>query len=243
MSLKIFILSPHFDDAAYALTLHISGIIKSGIPLTVINCFTITSWTAFPVEAKGTEDISLMRQDEDIAYYRQFNADVCFINLNLLDAPLRNNYIFKHKALEPEEWRVVTELKTRLEEHVDGILLCPLGIGDHIDHVICKEAIIQLYGSMRTVFYEDLPYAARITFPEIESYVTDLEQRLNVKLKSQTYDQRKCDISKELAIGVYKSQLKDEFCGEIIAHMHRLSGERLWGEIDLLDILNIRLNC
>ena len=130
---KISILSPHFDDAAYALTLHISGIIKSGIPLTVINCFTVTSWTAFPVDAKGRKEISLMREHEDVAFYSQFNTPVTFVNLNLLDAPLRNEYIFQYKQLEPDEWMLVKELRERLQDHIDGLVLCPLAIGNHID--------------------------------------------------------------------------------------------------------------
>ena len=43
--MKIFILSPHIDDAAYGLTLSISQFLNSGIDVTIINCFTVTQWT------------------------------------------------------------------------------------------------------------------------------------------------------------------------------------------------------
>lgn len=243
MSLKLFILSPHYDDAAYALTLHIAGFVDNKTPLTIINCFTITQWTAHAVEEKGINEISLLRKKEDEAFYKLFDPHIGCIDLQLLDAPLRNDYIFQYKQFNSDEWEVVKVLRNNLEKHVNGFLLCPLGIGKHIDHAICREAVSQLYSTIHVVFYEDLPYAARISPDEITLYVTDLENRLGVKLNYHIYNPENCAINKELAIRVYESQMKDEFSSEIIAYMNKLSGERLWGETELLEQLKRELRC
>lgn len=246
MSLKLFILSPHFDDAAYGLTLHIAGFIKSKLPLTIINCFTVTKWTAIPVNNKNVTTISLLRAKEDAAYNTLFNLAIRFINLNMLDAPLRNGYIFQFKPFEPNESELVEELENKLRDTIEmdeSILLCPLGIGNHIDHAICREAVIKLYGKMKVLFYEDLPYAARITYDDIKNHIKELELRLNVKFRNNIYGLQNCTIDKELAIRQYKSQMNDDICREIIGHMHQLSGERLWGEAEILNQLKEKMLC
>jgi LmbE family N-acetylglucosaminyl deacetylase len=243
VSLKIFILSPHYDDAAYGLSLHIAGFVNNRIPLTIINCFTVTQWTAHAVEEKGVNEISLLRKREDEAFYCLFGPDIQCVDLHLLDAPLRNNYIFKYKPFDHGEWEVVETLKNKLKKHVNGLLLCPLGIGNHIDHAICREAVSELYRSLDVVFYEDLPYAARISPEEVTLYVNDLESKLGVKLSNHTYNLQDCNPDKELAIRVYESQMKDEFSAEIIAYMNKLSGERLWGETELLEKIKRGLGC
>nr|MBA4140517.1 PIG-L family deacetylase [Segetibacter sp.] len=150
--LRIYILSPHFDDAAYGLTLTISKLINRDIPVTLINCFTVTRWTALPVADKDVKSVSLLRAMEDAEYNKLFNSAINIINLDLLDAPLRNGYIFKSSPFAPDEWELVEELKTYLEENVDGLLLCPLGIGNHIDHALCRAATAKLYKKLKVLF-------------------------------------------------------------------------------------------
>lgn len=247
MSLKIFILSPHFDDAAYGLTLHISGIVKSELPLTIINCFTITRWTAVPVEQKGIEAVSKLRANEDVRYNNLFDSMISFINLNLLDAPLRNGYIFQFKPFELNEWALVHKLQERLESIVppqNNILLCPMGLGNHIDHAICVEAAAELYhGSLNVLFYEDLPYAARITESEIKMHINKLEKRLGVILEHEILSPQNCKVDKEVAVRVYESQMNDDICSEILAHLNNVSGERIWGEATLLKELRDKMKC
>ncbi|WP_423146400.1 hypothetical protein [Rubrolithibacter danxiaensis] len=243
MSLKVNILSPHIDDAAYGLTLHISSFIKSEVPLTLINCFTVTRWTAIPVESKEVKDVMLLRETEDNQFNSFFNSAIKIINLNLLDAPLRNGYIFQTMPFEAIEWEMVEKLKNYLEENITGILLCPLGIGNHIDHAICREAVEQIYRKIKVVFYEDLPYAARISQEAIFDHVKELETKLNIQLGSHIHSVQNCSIDKELAVRIYKSQMNDTICSEIISHMNSLSGERLWGEQEVLESLVKVLRC
>lgn len=230
------------DDAAYGLTLSISRFINNKLPVTIINCFTVTKWTIVFV-SKDIKEVSLVREKEDIAFNTIFNSAIHIINLNLLDAPLRNGYIFQYKPFEPDEWDMVNELKNHLEKIADGIWLCPLAIGNHIDHAICREAILQLYKKRKVLFYEDMPYAYRISEEERILHVKELEERLQVPLFSFINGLQHCTIDKGQAIRVYKSQLNDEICTEILAHMNGLAGERLWGEAEVIECLKNELSC
>jgi LmbE family N-acetylglucosaminyl deacetylase len=232
--LKIYILSPHIDDAAFGLALIVSKCANNNIPVTIINCFTITKWTAIPVENKEISTVSLLRKNEDAEFYKTVNSNINIVNLDLLDAPLRNGYIFQNQPFQPNELELVEQLKGLLEERVDGLLFCPLGIGHHIDHAICRAAVVGLYKKLHVVFYEDLPYAQRITQQQIEQHIEQLEAELGVQLTHFTDGLLNCAIDKEQAIRLYKTQMNDTIASEIIAHLNALKGERMWAEESVL---------
>lgn len=227
---KIFILSPHIDDAAFGLTLTISKLINRKVPITIINCFTVTKWTAIAVENKEIETVSLLRKNEDIEFYKAFNGKINIVNLDLLDAPLRNGYIFQNQPFHQNELELIEDLKKLLQQHVDGWLFCPLAIGGHIDHIVCREAVIGLYTNLNVIFFEDLPYAQRIGEDQIHRHVHMLEEQSGVKFTSHIVGRDVSTMDKGQAIKAYKSQLNDEISSEIISHMNALQGERLWGE-------------
>ena len=233
--MKVYILSPHIDDAAFGLTLTISKLIGKA-DITIINCFTITKWTAVAVENKEIDTVSRLRKNEDAEFYTSI-GNVNIINLDLLDAPLRNGYIFQNQPFQHNELELIETLKKLLQQHVDGLLLCPLGIGNHIDHAIAREAVLQLYKNAKVLFYEDLPYAFRITYAQIESQVNNLSKRLNVMLTSDINVLSSNSVNKEKAIRTYKSQMNDEICAEIKSHLNNLGGERIWGEAADINLL------
>lgn len=232
--MKIFILSPHIDDAAFGLALTISKCAGSNIHITIINCFTISKWTTIPVENKEVSAVSLLRKNEDATFYKTINENITIINLDLLDAPLRNNWVIQFKPFEQDELELIDELKGLLEKHVDGLLLCPLGIGNHVDHAICRAAVLKLYAEKDVLFYEDLPYAQRITQQQIEQHIKDLETERNVSLVHHIDGLLNCTINKEEAVRMYKSQMEDQIALEIMAHLNSLKGERIWGEEQIL---------
>jgi LmbE family N-acetylglucosaminyl deacetylase len=233
--LKAYILSPHFDDAAYGLTLTIAQLLEANVPVTIINCFTITKWTALPVEDKDVKSVSALRAKEDADFNLFFNNAINIINLDLLDAPLRNGYIFQSSSLAPGELQLVEQLTTFVQANVDGLLFCPLNIGGHIDHVICRAAVARVYADKHVLFYEDLPYASRITEEQIIDHLARLQEELKATFTSRVNVYQ--PTLKEQAIRVYKSQLTEEICSEILARMKAIKGERVWGEKQTVDQL------
>lgn len=233
--MKVYILSPHIDDAAFGLALTISKCANNNVSVTIINCFTVSKWTAIPVENKEIAAVSLLRKNEDVAFYKTIHNNINIINLDLLDAPLRNGYVIQHKPFEKDELELVSELKNMLEKYVDGLLLCPLGIGNHIDHAICRSAVTKLYANVETLFYEDLPYAQRITHQQLEDHIKELATELGVTLVHHTDGFLNCTVDKEQAVRMYKSQMEDSIASEIMAHLNTLKGERIWGEEKVLE--------
>lgn len=232
--MKIYILSPHIDDAAFGLTLTISRFIRHKTPVKLINCFTVTKWTGVFVSG-DIEVVSALRKQEDAAFNQLLSSAIDIVNLELLDAPLRNNYIHQFHSFNPDELELIETLKNYLLENIDGILFCPLAIGNHIDHVLCREAVVQVYPRVKVLFYEDLPYANRITLDEIGLHIKGLEERLDVKLIDYTNGLNKSPVNKLQAVQVYKSQVDDGICAEIMAHLHILKGERFWGEAEEIE--------
>ena len=230
-------MSPHIDDAAFGLTVTISGFLQKQLSVNLINCFTITKWTGVFV-SRDIEVVTALRKQEDAEFNQLLNSAINITNLDLLDAPLRNDYIHQFYSFNPDELKLIEELKNYLLANVaDGLLLCPLALGNHIDHILCREAVIRLYPQIKVLFYEDLPYANRITFYEISLHIKELEEKLKVKLSPYINSGKNSMIDKEQAIRIYKSQVNEEICSEIMAHLKSLSGERLWGEADKIDTL------
>src|SRR3954453_11777895 len=125
---KVYILSPHIDDAAFGLTLTIEKLLNRNVTVTIINCFTVTRWTGVFV-SRDIEVVSQLRKAEDAEYNRLFNSGINIINLDLLDAPLRNGYIFQNQPFQQNELELIERLQKILEENVaGGLLLCPLAI-------------------------------------------------------------------------------------------------------------------
>ena len=238
---RIYILSPHIDDAAFGLALTISKCANNNIPVTIINCFTTTRWTAIPVDNKETNAVSLLRKSEDEVFYKTIGEKINIVNLDLLDAPLRNGYIFQEQPFQQNELELIDDLKRLLEQYNDGLLLCPLGIGNHIDHAICRAAVEKLYDRLSVLFYEDLPYAQRISGEELLQHVSELEKKLGVTLLNNTDGLLNCIIDKEQVIRLYKSQMNKEIASEIVAHLNATKGERVWGEERHLDDLRSML--
>jgi len=236
--LKVCVLSPHIDDAAFGLALTISKLANNKIPVTIINCFTVTKWTAISVQTKEVNAVSRLRKEEDATFYKTIGGNINIVNLDLLDAPLRNGYIFQEQPFQPNELELIDELVELLKAKVNGLLLCPLAIGNHIDHAICRAAVAKLYKEKQVLFYEDLPYAQRITQHQINLHIKQLEEELKISLSSHTNGLINDTINKEEAIQLYKSQMNDEILSEIIAHFNALAGERVWGEENALTLLS-----
>ena len=80
---------------------------------------------------------------------------------------------------------------------------------------------------MKVIFFEDFPYTARISYEAIQKHVKELERQLDIKVIYYLNSLLDCSIGKEHAIRVYKSQLNEEICLEVLRYLNNLSGERL----------------
>ncbi len=184
-TVKIVVVSPHRDDAAFSLGLSIDGWLGAGHQVTVLNCFTQSDYAPFSdVASVHANDrvsfVSAVRRREDAAWGKLVGPRLQFHDLDLLDAPLR-------LAIRVDEVqtasiragdRAVSRVAGALAKLARGVgaggvgFALPLAVGSHIDHRVVRQAALETLAPMALplAFYEDLPYAARAgageTLPE-----------------------------------------------------------------------------
>ena len=182
--LTMLAVSPHLDDAA----LSIGGLLASQQAASVVTVFagqppkdTLSRIAVELHESCGHGwDSITHRRREDFAACSCLGVGLR--QLGHLDAlyrrlpsgePLivRESDLFAQRVLGPGETtlqRVEQDLDAELQFSRPQIVLCPLAIGGHVDHCLVRAAMERLYWRGRLLgaalwFYEDLPYASRVT--------------------------------------------------------------------------------
>src|ERR1700751_3490451 len=156
---RLLILSPHLDDAV----LSVGGIMEratnSGVTVFAATTFTADANQAVASSPRVKElhslwglgdNPTLIRREEDIAAVQSLGSD--YLHGNLPDAIYRTDTdghalyatttaVFSEPSPKEEIWLT---LRSLLEEWLKvvkpNIVLCPLAVGRHVDHVITSEA-------------------------------------------------------------------------------------------------------
>ncbi len=178
---RLLILSPHLDDAVLSVGGIMERSINSGVAVFAGTIFTADANEAVISSPRVKELHSLwglgdnptrIRREEDIAAVQSLGSD--YIHGNLPDAIYRTDKdgealypttkaVFSEPSPKDEVWQAVRGL---LEEWLNGIkpgiVLCPLAVGRHVDHVITSEAFRRLKSAEKPdiFLYEDMPYSA-----------------------------------------------------------------------------------
>jgi LmbE family N-acetylglucosaminyl deacetylase len=175
--MKVAVLSPHRDDAAFSCGLILSQLIRAEVSVTIVNVFTTSSYAPYLTQGDGdrVSQVTLARAQEDKAFLNllvhEKNVDPCCITLEDLawqDLPLRwrtdDDLSLAPSALRPAEVSALSKAFGALSEQ--DIVLAPLALGGHIDHRLVRAAAQRAFVPSALVFYEDLPYACRMTATE-----------------------------------------------------------------------------
>ena len=237
--MKITVLSPHRDDAAFSVGLAIGTWIAAGHAVEVVNCFTKSRYCPFGdldfVHANDLQSyVRAVRLKEDVRWSRKYARAVTLVDLNLRDAPQRLRIgvgeVCSTAPVDGDE--AVGKIRRALERLVTGALLIPLGIGDHVDHVTARMAAERGWPeTLPVAFYEDLPYAARVGAAEgIEGRVAGLGLGVEACFVGEGGDvEGAVRRKRELAV-CYDSQVDSEVVEQIAGFCERYGGrERVWG--------------
>jgi len=156
-----------------------------------------------------------MRKKENEKAFRQLNVN--FTDWEFIDAMFRQksgNYIYPtERALfgginENDEWlqeNIKQRIKRDLLSIPDAIVIFPMGIGNHADHVILNEVGKILFKDnpiAKIYFYQEFPYSIEIN----EKYV----------LKEKHIFSNKYLKNKISNIKTYKSQIKGNFGNHLL---------------------------
>lgn len=247
------LVSPHPDDVALSL----GGMIVGDLlpkPLIGVTAFTKSAHVSYgytgvspliegilPTRYRSVSrlkkklvmmEITRHRKREDLRFFK--SRDIPYIDLNLLEAPLRGHrHIMRVSHLLERDIAAIEAIRSavsKLTSKVEtGYIIIPLGLRNHIDHKIVRDACLGVCGNLCPVFYEDLPYAADISLEEIDKAVTLLDSSLCPQVFDiQEYLETKID-----NLRFYSSQIGKRQIYRTVLHAQRLGAsnnacERVW---------------
>jgi LmbE family N-acetylglucosaminyl deacetylase len=254
---KIVVLSPHRDDAAFSVGLAVSSWLNAGHAVEVLNCFSRSEYAPYSdVHSVHANDrmsfATAVRSREDECWRKLCGNKLTISDLRLKDAPIRFHCSLDEiggLAIRPEE-KAFAKIRSAIAER-RGPLVLPLGIGAHVDHLTAREAALAAVDDARPIaFYEDLPYAARGESAAAEDLAGELSLRLKCDLLPISIGEELAGEEEDVEIAVarkrkfalcYDSQIDDGEVTEIAEFSRRYGGrERLWANEAWRGAMDIR---
>ncbi|WP_263382575.1 PIG-L deacetylase family protein [Granulicella arctica] len=237
--MKIVVVSPHRDDAAFSLTLAIIAWIAEGHSVEVINCFTRSEYAPFSdSDSLHPNDrlsyVTALRAREDHSWQRQLGPRLRMHDVNLKDAPLRLRCALDEVCTLPVRPtdKAFAKLHTVFSGTKADAFVLPLALGNHVDHATARDAALAEVGLMSQpcAFYEDLPYAARPGAADlIETAADSCVAGLTPVFVADPCEVRDAVSRKRRAALCYDSQIDDAVTDDIAQFCIRYAGrERLW---------------
>ncbi len=241
--MKILIVSPHRDDAAFSLGLAVEAWLAAGHAVTVLNCFTLSEYAPYSdvgsLHANDRQSFATaVRKREDIAWNKLIRDAVRFNDLDLLDAPLRLAMSLDEAMATPIRAgdravaRVAGSIAKWAKAGPERAVVLPLAIGDHVDHRVAREAGQQALAELPVPmgYYEDLPYAAR---PEAQDRMAALAGELSPEFEpvfaTEPVNLKPAKGRKRRIAECYDSQIDSPTAEQIAAFSGQYGGrERLW---------------
>ncbi len=176
--------------------------------------------------------MSNLRRQEDEHWSASLQKNVGLIALDLLDAPLRlhirsDEVCETEPFAEDEAWPVIHAAISAIEAN---LIVLPLALGNHVDHVIARNAGTAGSLGRAVAYYEDLPYAARPNVDqELEKRAHLLDPTMTGAFATSPQDQSANAAAKRSLARCYRSQIDESTIDSMVNFAGRYAGrERLW---------------
>ncbi len=215
-------LSPHFDDAVLScggliheqtrqgLTAEIWTILAGDPPPGALSEFAQQSHALWGVNSG--EDMVAMRRAEDEAAAAIVGADL--VHFELPDCIYRRSsageVLYPETVMtspHPSERRFPIRIANALrsELRLDDVLVCPLSLGGHVDHILVRRAAESLKRPL--LYYADVPY--------VLNYPQTLAPAIRA-LESQLYQVSEIGLKAWLeGVSAYRSQVGSLYKGDL----------------------------
>ena len=214
---KILFIEPHPDDIA----LSCGGFfIKSRehYEIHVLTVFTRGSLSTFPwrrqinLAEKEYENLRILESKLAIEDFAKCNNIILRWPLALM-----RTHSDSYQEIDMNDLQIVEKLfniiKKMFYENKYSIIIGPLGVGRHIDHLICSEAILKIRKELNVniYLYEDMPYSLnKISYG---SRMNELKKKYSLESFGDNISGL---INKKAAfLSIYKSQFDDYTCSQI----------------------------
>lgn len=175
--MHIQVLSPHFDDASLSCGQHILNWLSAGHDVEVVTVFTEFDAVALSPDSqefmqkcgvKTGKEFHHLRGAEDKESLRQLGVKK-FEWLGMTDGGFRekngspvyetHDLLFAGKVLDGSEWQEKVRKTLRSVTSQADIVVVPLGVGRHADHLLVRDLLQQIVPQNQLLFYVDIPYA------------------------------------------------------------------------------------
>jgi len=166
-------ISPHFDDAVLSCGGLIFDQAQAGIPVEIWTIFAgdpppgpLSEFARFNHSLWGTstgEETIAMRKAEDEQAAAFVGADL--VHFDIPDCIYRLSPTGEHLYTEtvttcpnPADKRLPRQIAAAIKSELrkGDVLICPLSLGNHVDHVLARQAAESLHRSVW--YYADIPY-------------------------------------------------------------------------------------
>ncbi len=213
----IAIISPHLDDAVLSMADHILRWKELGKNVDIITVFSsfntpiLSSQAQHFLRKAGTQDVRTyehLRKREDLLACSQ----VCDVqhntHLDFVDAAFRTSHsqvlyptramLFSGQCKDNDAFikSLIKSMRTIIKSYQQ--IYIPAGIGNHIDHILVRDAVLKTAHPTRYGMYIEYPYALswkNWSLWDIVTYITHTKS-----VSAPTLQKRK-------ALSYYKSQL------------------------------------
>lgn len=200
-TIEVLVLEPHPDDFA----LSAMGYIQENMNVTVFNIFSNMKLESFTwkehinINEKEYEDLRML--ESKVAIQEVLNYD--FISLKEKSTRITT------KSRQKIQKNIINTIKKLLSKKNFDIIMIPMGVGKHQDHLCVYEAIMNEYSKLninsKMILYPEYPYARCK-----KSYIDRLREINEVfNLKEIIIDIENKLQDMVNVISVYKSQFDD----------------------------------
>ena len=221
MNYKTILLSPHSDDIA----LSIGGALSLNFfekPIKIVTIFTKSKYAPCS-EINDPELISETRQLEDSTFANAIGVDIQHLQFQEPEFRGYKSPLLKggNAFSDPIFDKVYGAVCDIIKLDKNALVLSPMGIGHHIDHLIVSEISSKIHNenNINVAYYEDLPYAAYFTLKEIDARA----KSLNSGVRPYRIDITTTINDKISNIELYKSQV----CRKTLPLRVKLHGVRI----------------
>lgn len=230
------LLSPHSDDIALSLGAFLRGR-DFALCVRIVTVFSVSNNTV-DNSISDSHVVTSMRKGEDARLGAALGSGVSVSWLDRKDAPLRlhipDKAVFSC-ALSHEDLSQVRHIVEEMKAENDRVDLffAPMGLGRHIDHLVVRNAALELLSDgFAVVFYEDLPYAADSSLAEIAGCASRLGALAGQELEVVAIETGVTIEEKVDLLLCYRSQIDSRTESRVRAHAERCGGnsvvERVW---------------
>jgi LmbE family N-acetylglucosaminyl deacetylase len=242
LSAPLLILSPHADDAV----LSCGGLLVQHADAVVVTVFSgdapvprrpALARLALPAQrrAEDTRAMALLG-----CHHQLLGLPDAIDRRDAAGQSIYSNLADLFGAVLPADAARCSEIQAAVKSQLgERILLCPLGVGAHVDHQLCAHVGRRLAAEGHSVwFYEDAPYVFPDTGSSLQSdSVLLAARRLRANIRG-TWDLAISAASKEQILACYSSQIEALF-GDLLTYSHLAQAhyETLGGELERFYLL------